>query len=288
VISATLFAYEINKISVVKNKTAIDNLYSLVNSPTPTALNSNYFYGFDADNILQEAGSMSESLNSSWWLNSGGLFYVQNKIGKTIQAELPESDNWRLLYNKTTPRDTDNGHHPQNIFRLVTKSKWKNFSQQTYYLILKDNLSNSYYRNASNGLLLFNRYQDGKNLYYAGIRVDGFAVIKKKIKGVYYTMAYKQIFEGEYDRVNNQNLLPKNKWLGLKSEVINGKDETVNIKLFIDKEKTGNWELIAEAEDDGKSYGGGAILSEGCGGIRTDFMDVEFDNYKIEEMKSAD
>lgn len=36
--------------------------------------------------------------------------------------------------------------------------------------------------------------------------------------------------------------------------------------------------LAAEAKDDGKSYGGDAILNEGYAGIRTDFMDVEFDD----------
>ena len=55
----------------------------------------------------------------------------------------------------------------------------------------------------------------------------------------------------------------------------------MDIKLFIDKDKTGNWVLAAEAIDDGKSYGGGAILNEDYAGIRADFMDVEFDDYKI-------
>jgi len=55
----------------------------------------------------------------------------------------------------------------------------------------------------------------------------------------------------------------------------------VNIKLFIDRNKNGKWELILETKDDGKSFGGGAILNEGYAGLRTDFMDAEFDDYKI-------
>ena len=39
-------------------------------------------------------------------------------------------------------------------------------------------------------MLLFNRYQDGQTLYYGGVRVDGAAVIKKKLAGVYTTLAY--------------------------------------------------------------------------------------------------
>jgi hypothetical protein len=42
---------------------------------------------------------------------------------------------------------------------------------------------------------------------------------------------------------------------------------------------------VAEAKDDGKTFGGAAILNEGYAGIRTDFMDVEFDDYKIEVIK---
>ncbi|MEK7147292.1 MAG: hypothetical protein AAB806_00185, partial [Patescibacteria group bacterium] len=70
-------------------------------------------------------------------------------------------------------------------------------------------------------------------------------------------------------------------WIGLRSEVKTNPDNTVSVKFFIDKDKTGNWILIAEATDDGKSYGGAAILQEGYAGIRTDFMDVEFDDYRI-------
>ncbi len=38
---------------------------------------------------------------------------------------------------------------------------------------------------------------------------------------------------------------------------------------------TGGWTTVFEAVD----AGGAAILSDGYAGIRTDFMDVEFDNY---------
>jgi len=31
----------------------------------------------------------------------------------------------------------------------------------------------------------------------------------------------------------------------------------------------------------GKSFGGAAFMQEGYVGIRTDFMDVKFDNYKL-------
>lgn len=240
---------------------------------------------FSVNGVLDEAGKMEISINHNWWLNSGAYFISEEGIAKTVQGELKEENEWRKLYAKNNPRDTDNGFHPQNIFRLVTRDSWMDFRQEAYFRIAKDNKSASEYRNDSNGLLFFNRYQDGDNLYYTGIRVDGYAVIKKKTKGKYFTMAYSQVFSGKYDRETSFNLLPHGSWIGLRSEVVNENDESVSIKLFIDKAKNGNWELIAEAKDDGKRYGGKAILNEGYAGIRTDFMDVEFDDYKIEELK---
>ena len=122
-----------------------------------------------------------------------------------------------------------------------------------------------------------NRYQNGNNLYYAGIRVDGNAIIKKKLNGKYYTLASSKIFPGTYNRISNPNLLPKNKWIGLKTEVtnVNGK---VNIKLYVDEGRTGNWVLVLDKTDSGGRFGT-PITSAGYGGIRTDFMDVEFEEF---------
>ena len=102
-------------------------------------------------------------------------------------------------------------------------------------------MSESSKRGKSNGLFLFNRYQDADNLYYAGIRVDGAAVIKKKIGGKYFTMAYEGLFDGEYNRESRPNLLPKNVWVGLMSEVKTINDTQVEIKLFIYMENNGSW-----------------------------------------------
>ncbi len=246
-------------------------------------IQSPFHYAFSNDGSLEEAGKMDDSPSPYWWLNSGGRLLLKDGVGKTIQGELGEFDKWRLAFAASKSVDTDNGYHPQNIFRLVTRSKWQNFSQEVFFQNIKLNMSTSTNRNASNGVLLFNRYQDGNNLYYTGIRVDGAAVIKKKTGGVYYTLVYKPFYNNStsYSRDTNPNLIPSQKWIGLKSEVVTNSDNTVSIKLFIDRDKTGNWVLVAEAKDDGKTYGDAAILSEGYAGIRTDFMDVEFDDYKM-------
>ena len=243
-------------------------------APVGTTFN----YTFDTPGTLVEAGNMGDSSSPYWWLSSGAYFHLQNGVGSTIQGKLPKNDYWRRYYAKTSAADTDNGYRPQNLFRMTTRSRWQNFRQQVYFRIRRDNLSASSNRNASNGLLLMNRYQDQNNLYYAGIRVDGAAVIKKKYLGNYYTLAYAQVFPGVYDRTSNPSLLPKDIWLGLRSELTNNSDGTVRIVLYVDP-GPGGWVLVFDVLDNGLQYGGPAITASGYGGFRTDFMDVEFENY---------
>lgn len=239
---------------------------------------------FSQNYILEESGKMKDSKNTKWWVNSGAFLYSENGIGRTIMGKLDKNDKWRIDYRNYNSDETDDGYYPQNIFRLVTKSKWKNFNQEAYFKIKKYNLSKSKHRFESNGILLFNRYQDGDNLYYTGLRVDGAVVIKKKYKGRYYLMGYKKILTGKYDKRKNPNLILENKWMGIKSKVKTINGNQVEIKVFTDSGKTGNWKEILSVIDDGEKYGGNAILSGGYAGIRTDFMDVEFDDYKIEEV----
>ncbi|HET7293277.1 MAG TPA: glycosyl hydrolase family 18 protein [Vicinamibacteria bacterium] len=250
---------------------------------TPAAtVTSPFLYTFNSSSELEEAGSMSESESPYFWLSSGGRFYTGG-IGETVHASLPTNDYWRLLYAKNNPLDTDNGYHPQNVFRLVTRSRWGNARQQVYFRIAKDNLSASPNRAASNGVLLFNRYKDENNLYYTGVRVDGAAVIKKKIAGKYYTIAYRKIFPGAaYDRVTNPSLLPKNVWMGLTAEVLNRSDGSVRLRVHVNQ-GDGVWALVFDVLDDGR-YGGAPFAQTGYGGLRTDFMDVDFENYLLKAL----
>ncbi len=240
---------------------------------------------FGQEGYFEETGNIGSSPMTDWWLNSGAYFSMKDGIGSTVQGELKKGDKRQVSYRNYDSSETDGGFHPQNIFRLVTKTKWKNFSQECYYKINRYIVSADENRSASNGLLLFNRYQDQDNLYYTGLRVDGTVVIKKKIKGEYFLMAQKQVYPGTYGRKKNPNLLPIGRWIGIRSEVVNNSNGTVSIKVFLDRNRTGVWQQIVTATDNGKSYGGGAIRNEGYGGIRTDFMDVQFDDYRIEELK---
>jgi len=243
---------------------------------------SPFLYTFDSTGSLPEAGSLLESWSPYWWVNSGAYLKISNGRGSTLQDALPFTDPWRMLYAKNNPIDTDNGYRPQNIFRLISRSSWENARQEVYFVVKKDNLSASPNRNSSNALLLFSRYQDGKNLYYAGVRVDGSAIIKKKINGTYHTLAQtKAVYSGIYNHTSNPSLLPKNKWIGLRLETKNLDNGRVELRLYVDKGWQGKWVLVAQAIDDGEKYGGSAITKEGYAGIRTDFMDVEFENFRI-------
>jgi hypothetical protein len=231
--------------------------------------------------ILEEAPSAVESTDPYFWLNSGGRLYSLNKgTVQTITGELPPGDKWRELYKASSDIDTDGGLHPQNLFRLVSRPLLLDFSQQVYFNISDYHVSTSTNRNPSNGVLLFNRYLDGDNLYYTGVRVDGHAVIKKKLKGVYTTLAEKPYFtDMTYDRDLQPIVLPENTWMGIRSEIKTLEGGKVSIKLYIDKDGKG-WPTTPDLEaiDDG-TKGGKAILEKGSTGIRSDFMDVEFKGF---------
>lgn len=243
--------------------------------------------GFDDDGTIYEAARMSESNDKNWWVNSGAYFHRSGGIGMTVQGELADQDQWRLLYAESNPVDTDGGYHPQNLLRLVTRSKFKNFTQQVYFNIEQVNLSDSPNRNESNGVLFFHRYRDGNNLYYAGIRVDGHAVIKKKLNGQYSTLNSVGIYPGNYDRVFKPNLIPTRQWIGLRTVISDRSYGKVAIALYLKDDLLGpDWTKVLEVEDTG--FSGAPLLKEGYAGIRTDFMDIRFKDYEAIENTAAD
>lgn len=246
---------------------------------------SPFIYSFNTKERLEEAGDSSDSPSPYWWIDSGAFMDMQDGVGKTAEGSLLADDPWRLRYATANPQDTDNGYHPQNIFRLISKSAWTNFREEVYFKIDKDELSQSPNRNESNALLLFMRYVDSGNLYYTGLRVDGMAVIKKKLDGTYYILKETPVFSGRpYDRGSNPNLLPKNVWIGIRAEISTLPNKTVSIKMFTDVGKTGVWKEVLSAKDDGKNAGM-PITDAASVGIRTDFMDVSFSTFKLVDLE---
>ncbi|HSD10380.1 MAG TPA: hypothetical protein VLF14_05330 [Candidatus Binatia bacterium] len=223
---------------------------------------------------LEETGTMAESSSPQFWLNSGGRFFFEGGFGHTIQGELPGDDRWHQAYARSNPTDTDGGAHPQNLFRLVTRPTYRDVAQDTTFTIRRTNVSASPNRNESNGVLFFQHYLDGDDLYYAGVRVDGRGVVKKKIHGRYYTLGIVPVFPGAYDRSRNPNLIPTNQPIDLRSETHSNGDGSVDITLWVDGR------LTLQVRDTG--VGGAPIANPGFAGIRSDFMDVEFARYEIE------
>jgi len=235
-------------------------------------------YSYTIDGTLKETGSMSETSSPYWWLNSGGYMTLKNGRGMTAQGTVPTTNVWRQAYNASNSLDTDGGTHPQNLFRLVSRSQWNNVALESQYKIIRDNFSSSPNRNASNGLLLMSRYRDdGQTLYYAGIRVDGTAVIKKKNKGTYTTLAQKKIFSGTYVDGGSVNLIPHSTWLTLRFETQTTSDGSVTVRLLMKKAGETSFIKLVETKDSSSP-----IIGSGYTGIRTDFMDVEFDNFKAQ------
>lgn len=243
--------------------------------------------GFTEDVTVEEAGSIAESHDPHWWLDSGAFLYLHGGLGKTVHGSLPSDSQWRKLYAKSSPGETDGGARPQNIFRLLTRDVWQDASEESYFKIDAYDLSADENRSESNGLLLFQRYKDGEDLYYAGVRVDGSAVIKKKIDGTYFTLASEPVFPGTYDRGTSPNLLPTGTWIGLKFEARNVDATHVSLRIFTDVGRTGTWKLAVETVDDGSSFGGPAFAQPGHLGIRTDFMDAQFDRFEVKALDAT-
>jgi hypothetical protein len=249
------------------------------------APNTPFTYSFAVDGVLHEAGNENETTSPYWWVNSGGKLLLTDGVGSTVQGKLDTFDRWRVRYSINNPRDTDDGYHPQNLFRLISRSVWQNPRSEAEFYIAAHNQSDSPNRNESNGILFMSRYQNEDTLYYAGVRVDGHAVIKKKYQGTYYTMAEVPIFPGTYDRASHPNLLPQNTWFALRMETTTV-GEGVSITIFMRDGDSDAWIPLVTAIDDGNTYNGTPIIEErGRVGIRTDFMDVRFRSIRIEEIQ---
>lgn len=232
--------------------------------------------------VITETGDRKGSVDPNWWLNSGAYVHRANGYLQTVQGKLDSTDRFRWLYAASNPTDTDNGYYPQNLLRLVTQAKFTNFSQQVFFNIAQINLSSSPNRNPSNGVFFFHRYQDGNNLYYVGIRVDGFAVVKKKIAGRYAVLKSVVVYPGPYHRETLPNLLPLHRWIGMKTELASNASNGVDVTLYLNDPQLGSgWTKILQVEDNGAD--GGCIMEEGYAGIRSDFMDVSFDAYEAVE-----
>ena len=253
-------------------------ILSFLMSPTSTHLNSYMNMKPAVPIVITETDAPETSTaHPLLWLNSGALFTISHGVGATILEDLSASSTWSAYYADTNPVDTDNGLHPQNIFRLLTKKEYGDSVQTAFVRIRNIQKSDSPNRNESNGIFFMHAYQNQNNLYYAGMRVDGALVIKKKRDDVYTTLAYKPYFAGtkEYDPARSPNLLPIHTPIGMRSSFLQIDPNTLRITLYISRNKGVTWENALSTDTP-------FLWNSGMLGIRSDFMDVEIEDYSIQ------
>jgi hypothetical protein len=237
---------------------------------------------FDRYGLIREAHSMSESSDPNWWIGSGAYFYLDNGIASTIQGRLAEDDPFRLSYSSSKSDDTDFGFRPQNIFRIVNRNVWSgNYVEELYFRYSKYNNVTTADKNlgAQNGISLMINYQNEDNLYYVGLRADGYSGIKKKLGGEYSENENPvEVFPGMYKQ--HDNLIPQDTWIGLRALVENKQNkfgkELIYIAMYVDEKGDGSWKYVTSFLDQDKR-----IFKQGHTGIRADFMDVQFKNFQV-------
>ena len=230
--------------------------------------------------VLEEADEAKNSTSQSLWLNSGGFVVMSGQLGSSIEGLLPYFSKWRFHYALTLPVESSRGFRPQNVLRLLTQENFNDSTSHVYFKLNYYEKNESSTRNASNGMFLMSRYVDSDNLYYGGLRVDGAAVIKKKKAGQYLTLGYEPVIRGSYERTLNPNLMPQNQWFGVRMDTKTVKDG-VELTLFLDLKERGLWQKVLRVTDDNDP-----LTENGLGGLRTDFMDVEFNNFEAKNLKT--
>ncbi|MDP3963894.1 MAG: hypothetical protein Q8Q39_05360 [bacterium] len=243
-------------------------------------------YHWESAAILYETGSAADSPSPYFWLNSGGLFFLEGGVGRTLQGALPKQSQWRLRYASANPQDSIDGYYPQNIFRLLTKNVWLDVEHEAYFRIRAHNSGDSPNENASNGVFLMSRYRgDGQSAYLAGMRVDGALVIKRKSDGAYATLAYQPHFGASPDAYRpHESLLPRDVWIGLRMVTVDEADG-VSISLFIDEGRSRAWKKalgVIDAESDAMASD---LHDPGHVGIRSDFMDIEIADWRLDAIR---
>jgi hypothetical protein len=109
------------------------------------------------------------------------------------------------------------------------------------------------------GLHAFARYQTDDNLYVASIRYDGLTTIKRKLAGAYTTLAQTSLPNSYLDSNGN---LKTGQWFTLKFSVFGNQ-----LKFSLD-----GTQLLTATDSN---------LTFGTIGIRTDYANIYFDDWKL-------
>gem|GEM_PF-756570 len=240
---------------------------------------------FSSSGVLSEASDASQSSSLTWWLQSGSKLTIVSGVAETVQGAIPSTSPVRKTYATSYPVASDSGAHPQNVFQMFFKGSVKDPAAQIYFKRIKDNLTNAANRSPYIGESVLVRYQNENNYYYGGLRADGAVVIKKKTGGKYQTLAYKKLLSGTYSATTNYDLIPLDKWIGLKLVAVDGSTGP-QLSLYTDIGRTGTWTLAISAIDTPAKYGA-EVPNSGTIGIRSDFADAQFDDFYVSDPPPA-
>ncbi len=151
---------------------------------------------------------------------------------------------------------------------------------------IADVFSSATDRHPYNGESIIARYADDNNYYYAGLRADGAAVIKKKTNGIYQTLLLKQVFAGTYSAASNPDLIPLKTWVGLRLAVADNASGVPVLTLSTDVGKTGVWKQVLTVSDDTARFGR-ALSAGGMVGVESDHADAQLDNFKVTDLSTS-
>ena len=252
-----------------------------VSTVIPADVSVPFWYDFRVSGTLYEA-TEGQSGSAYWWLKSGGRLVLSNSIGMTLQGALPLSDPLRQKYALSLKIQSDNGYHPQNSFQLFLRKQLTNVVEEIYVQKRADNLTNTLNRAPWNGVSLFLRYVDDDNYYFGSIRADGYVTIRKRVSGTYTTLLQKKVLAGTYNSLNSPNLMPNSGWIGLRFSVNTDTSGLPKLGLWTDIGRTGAWTLVGEVTDNQTMFGP-VITLEGMLGVRSDFMDLYMDDFRLSD-----
>lgn len=258
-------------------------IHLLLVSAAAALVGPTFTYHFTSQAVVNETATMATSSSPYFWVASGGQFIITNV------ANIPNPDLLSAgIYLGATiqgPSAATVTAYQQNDFRLIERFMRTNIMQEVHFNLRHINMAETPSRDADKGIFVYARYYDVSNHYYAGITLDGRAVIRIVTNGVMKTLASTPLYmaDGGYDRDTNPNVIPGKKWIGLSThaDLVGGK---MHLSLDVGSIDSGRWiwgAMFTSIVDSNPPV----VLRGPCyGGIRSDYFDTAWSYiYSAEE-----
>ncbi len=148
------------------------------------------------------------------------------------------------------------------LFTVLTKTNdWDNASSSVVVKVRKIS--------PLGRVVLVGHYLNGDTYYALGLTADGQAIIKKQFSGAEKILQTTKVFD----------TLPLDRSIGLQGEMVTNADDSVTLRLLIDKNNSGNWIEAGRVTDKTAP-----IHESGSIGLATRSADVVLDNLNIKKV----